>query len=243
MYSTPGNDKLIDGLVNQFLNRIRQQQETQDSAMVDENYQMIGAHLDRGIVDKIINHKYVDFARLLPEDHAVIREEDHCMEIVNKGGYTYFVPVSDCECGSISSFQKWEQAFRILSNVYTRKYPHKASELIQYNHIICMASQSFTWENVYLYDKEFRLHLSNFPQRSWAVILQQACSMCLKDCIRNDSYPTSHKGSNGSMGNKKKGENCHRFNKGKCTAGNSCKYDHRCDECRKWGHGAHICRK
>ena len=115
MYSTPGNDKLVDGLVNQFLNGIRQQQKTQDSAMVDENYQMIGAHLDRGIVDKIINHKYVDFARLLPKDHVVIREEDYHMD----------VPVSDCEYGSISSFQKWEQAFRIYSNVYMRKYHTK----------------------------------------------------------------------------------------------------------------------
>ena len=140
MYSTPGNDKLVDGLVNQFLNGIRQQQETQHSAMVDENYQMIGANLDIGIVDKIINHKYVDFTRLLPKDCAVIREEDHHIEIVNKGGYTYFVLVSDRECGSLSSFQKLEQAFKIYSNVYTRKYPHKASELIQCNHIICTAS-------------------------------------------------------------------------------------------------------
>ena len=33
-----------------------------------------------------------------------------------------------------------------------------------------------------------------------------------------------------------------RFNKGKCTAGLSCKYDHRCLECGKFGHGEHICR-
>ena len=30
--------------------------------------------------------------------------------------------------------------------------------------------------------------------------------------------------------------------KGLCTAGHGCKYDHRCLECGKFGHGAHICR-
>ena len=47
----------------------------------------------------------------------------------------------------------------------------------------------------------------------------------------------------GRRGGKK--EPCHRFNKGLCTAGASCKYDHRCTvkTCGKWGHGAHICCK
>ena len=32
-----------------------------------------------------------------------------------------------------------------------------------------------------MYDKEFRVHLSHFPQRSWAIILQQAWSMYLNE--------------------------------------------------------------
>ena len=43
--------------------------------------------------------------------------------------------------------------------------------------------------------------------------------------------------------NKGRKEICRRFNEGKCTAGLSCKYDHRCLECGKFGHGEHICRK
>ena len=46
-------------------------------------------------------------------------------------------------------------------------------------------------------------------------------------------------------GGKFKKEIRHRFNKGLCTAGCNCKYDHRCEvkECGKFGHGAHMCRK
>ena len=211
------------------------------SALVDENYLVIGAHLEKGLIEKIINNEYIDFARLLPKDRATLCDEDHHVEIVNRGGYTYFVPVVDHECSSITSFFKWKQAFRIFSKVYTSRYPNKSAELIQYSHIIFTASQTFIWENVYLYEKELRLHISNYPQHSWSVILQQAWSMYLKDHIKYD-----YNGSNNKTGNqnqKAKRENCRRFNVGKCTAGKSCRYDHRCDECGKWGHGAHICRK
>ena len=169
------------------------------------------------------------------------------MELVNKGGFTYFVPVSDREgiAGGINSFAKWEQVFRVYSNIYTHYYPDKASELIQYNHIIYTASQSFSWENVYLYDCEFRMHLSNYLQRSWAIILQQAWSMCLKDKLSGAQDFRGYGGSNNGGSRRGKKEPCHRFNKGLCMAGTSCKYDHRCTvkTCGKWGHGTHICHK
>ena len=217
---------------------------TQDaSAMVrsvDDNYQMIGAHVDSGIHQKIFRHEYIDFARLLI-CNRISNEEDHRMEIVNKGGYTYFVPASDRELSSntINSLNRWEQAIRVFSNIYTKFFPDRVTELIQYNHTIFTASQSFAWDNVYLYDKEFRMHMSNFPGHSWAVILQQAWSICLRDRIRrsDESFNGAH-----FSNKKRKGENCRRFNKGKCTAGTSCRCDHRCDACGKWGHGAHICR-
>ena len=43
-----------------------------------------------------------------------------------------------------------------------------------------IASQ-YIWDNVYNYDKEFRLHIAKHPERSWSVILQQAWSMYLRD--------------------------------------------------------------
>ena len=237
--ATPGNELNVNNLtVDQEPQGLIQNV----SAMVrsvDDNYQMIGAHIDLGIRQKIFRHEYIDFARLLTHDR-ITKEEDHRMEIVNKGGFTYFVPVSDREVAStVNCFGCWEQAFRVFSNIYTKFFPNRATELIQYNHVIFTVSQSFIWDNVYLYDKEFRMHLSNFPGRSWAVILQQAWSICLRDRIRRSDEGLSG-GSYSSK--KKKGEHCRRFNKGKCTAGASCRYDHRCDVCGKWGHGAHICR-
>ena len=131
------------------------------SALYDDEYQIIGGNVDSALQSKIINHEYVDFSRLLPKDR-VQGHDDHRMELISKGGQTYFVPVADCEMINISNFNRWEQAFRVFSNIYTKQYPHKATELIQYNQVIFTAAQSFTWDNVYQYDKEFRLASGQF---------------------------------------------------------------------------------
>ena len=96
--------------------------------------------------------EYVDFAKLIPKD-KITAEEDHRMEMINKGGMSYWVPVANCETTTISGFGKWEQAFHVFSNIYTSFHPDRAGELIQYNHIIHMALQTFSWENVYRYDR------------------------------------------------------------------------------------------
>ena len=139
--------------------------DTAQSALCDENYLLIGSHLDMSLQHKIINHEYVDFAKLIPKGR-ITKEEDSRLEIVSKGGSTYFVLVSDRETSMINSFTKWEQAFRVFSNVYACAYPNRSSELIQYNHVIYTALCTYMWDNVYMYDKEFRLHLSNYPQRN-----------------------------------------------------------------------------
>ena len=97
---------------------------------------------------------------------------------------------------------------------------------------------AYMWENVYAYDKEFRYHITRHPTRSWAVILTQAWTMLIKDRIRSDLIFQKGGGLSGRR------EPCRRFNKGKCSFGLSCRYDHRCSvrKCGKFGHGAYQCR-
>ena len=90
----------------------------------------------------------------------------------------------DASLSQIGSFLKWEQAFRVYSNILTKQYPSKATELLQYNHTIHVASMSYIWENVYAYDPEFRNHISRHPSCAWNVILQQAWTMILKDRLK-----------------------------------------------------------
>ena len=153
------------------------------SSLLDEDYLLVGNYVDDVTKRKIGNGEYIDFARLMPKD-KVQNEDDHHMEMVNRGGMSFWVPVADRETTNINSYLKWEQAFRVFSNIYTSYHPTKTGELIQYNHIIHTASQTFAWDNVYRYDREFRIHMTcHHLHRSWGVILQQAWAMFLKDKI------------------------------------------------------------
>ena len=222
LYATPGNMNLLnfDSTVNAV-----------NSSAYDENYMVVGAHVDVNLQHKIVNHEYCDFAKLLPKGR-VTREEDNRMEIVNRGGSTYFVPVSERENAVINCFAKWEQAFRVFSNIYTRAYPDRSTELIQYNHIIFTASSKYSWENVYMYDKEFRIHMGNYPQRKWSIILQQAWSMYLVDRVSDKTSPEGFNTSSSNPSTKfvKSNEMCRRYNKGLCTRGARCRYQHKCME-------------
>ena len=242
----PGNvdDEIVTQGIENIRNEIPQGANQMSVAnphqhfMVDENYLVVGNYIEDNLRERIENGEYVDFARLLPRDRVQLEDESR-MEMVFKNGRTYFVPATthSNSDNAISSFSRWEQAFRVFSNVYTNRFPHRASKLIQYNHIIYTASMAFSWDNVYLYDREFRLHMARYPLRSWAMILQQAWTMRLRDKLKGDqNYGRSEKKQN-------KKDICWRYNKGRCTYGSSCKFDHRCGTCNKYGHGQHICRK
>ena len=127
--------------------------------MVDKEYAIIGAHVDKSIRKKIIVGDYVDFSRLISHDR-LIQENDKRMEIVSKNGQTYFQPVSERETGNINSLVKWDQAYRVFCAIYTEIHPNRANELLQYSHIIHHAANLFIWENVYAYDMDFRIHMS-----------------------------------------------------------------------------------
>ena len=162
-----------------------------------------------------------------------------------KGGEAYFVPAN--EAGqTISSVSKWDQAFRVFSDIYCQANPSRSTELIQYSHVIHSAAATFSWDNVYSYDKDFRLHLAENPGRTWAIILQQAWSMRLRDQINFDFRNNRNKQNNfyNNDGSNEKTKNyCKRFNRGRCTFGSRCRYEHKCTYCFKFGHGMHNCRK
>ena len=141
----------------------------QSTAVIDEGYVVVASHMDENTVLKVQRGEYIDFGKLILKDRILV-EEDQQLEMIIKGGKAFYILVS--ETTTISSFSRWEQAFRVYSNIYSKAQPHRSSELIEYNHIIHMISLTYIWDNVYLYDKDFRIHMSKNPTRSWGIILQ-----------------------------------------------------------------------
>ena len=181
IYEVPGefcdDDEMLQSRDNDYSNYSNQQEQfikrfraRVSTAEMDEDYKMVAAHIDHKTRIQILNHEYIDFAKLLPRTRLggmPHDDENQFMQIVNRGGTAGFMTMSDRGGGNITSYGKWEQAFRVFSDIYTNQYPSRATELIQYNHTIHTASQSYIWDNVYMYDIEVRKHMSNHPSRNW----------------------------------------------------------------------------
>ena len=215
------------------------------SSLMDEDYLLVASHVDVKTRLKISKGEYIDFSKLVRKD-KVIDEEEQKMIMVNKGGMFYSVPMSD-RSQTITSYAKWDSAFRVFLDIYTSYHPNCTSELIQYGHIIHTASLSYAWDNVYLYDLEFRRHIERHPSRSWGVILQQAWTMFLKD---RNNYTPNNRGHGVHNTQNQSGRNstvskrlCFDFNQGNCTYGSRCKFEHKCSFCLKYGHGAWNCHR
>ena len=162
--------------------------------------------------------------------------------MVNHNGRAYYVPVSELEKTQINSLFRWQQAFRVFCDIFTPKYPAKSAELMQYNHTIHTAASSAPWENVASYDRVFRRHMACHPLRSWGIILQQAWTFHIKDSGSGKGHNQNFQRNDKGTPNRKR-DLYWRFNRGKCSYGMNCKFDHRCGVCGKFGHGAHNCRK
>ena len=139
--------------------------------LVDETYEMVASHVDEALKAKIIAGKYVDFAKLIPKNQVKL-EADNRMEMIVTNGQQYWQLCADCEVVHINGITKCQQAFRVYSDIYMAHFPNRATELIQYDHVINSAARNYSWDNVYRYDQEFRVHMARHPDCNWGVILQ-----------------------------------------------------------------------
>ena len=163
IYEVPGKSDTSSLLGGKSVN------EMIHSMIVDETYSIMVSHIDDTLRRKIVNDEFVDFVRLLPKSRPNLIEDEErgLQQVVAKGGMMYCLRPGERLDGNkspISSFNKWGQAFRIFTRIYTEVKPKKAPELTQYSYIIRSASLSYPWENVYAYDKDFRYHLSENPE-------------------------------------------------------------------------------
>ena len=61
-----------------------------------QDYLLVGNYVEDSLRNTIGKCEYEDFAKLMPKD-KIGMEEDHRMEMVNRGGFSYWIPVADCE--------------------------------------------------------------------------------------------------------------------------------------------------
>ena len=140
----------------------------------------------------------------------------------------------------INSLAKWDQAFRIYASIYSESNPTRASEIWQYIESIHDAAKTFPWENVANYDYMFRRLMDEFPERSWAKQYIQMWNRTMCEGLYRGSNNNQRSVQNSSG---KKEIVCWKFNKGKCSYGTACKFEHKCAYCQSYNHGSKNCSK
>lgn len=211
----------------------------------DNEFDPLAAEIDPATYTMMEEGKYVDIRKILPKESLFEEEDDNCrFEIVNeRGGAPKFMKVrSDAEKAGINSIKKWLVGFNIYATAYSKRNPHRASEIFQYILDIQEAALTYTWESVYTYDRVVRRLMERNPNRRWNTPYTKYWNKLLK--VKTGF--SSNSGHDGHRRNSDQGrikrEICWKFNKGKCNRGDSCYRDHRCNFCGKFGHGEHVCR-
>ena len=205
----------------------------------DDEFFHTTCHIEQATREKIEMGAFIELSKLLQKG-AHIEPRNNRLQLVNKDGMSYFVPSLDRET-KIDNIKKWEQAFRVYTTIYCNANPTRSGEILQYVDVIHRAAATFSWENVAKYDYVFRQLMAAKPHRSWAKVYTQMWNITLNEPLKK--FPESAQFS-GRNGNGKKRESvCWKFNKGNCTYGKGCKFEHKCSYCGGSNHGASTCLK
>ena len=238
----------------------------QGCGLSDDEFFHLTCHIDSSLHDKIEKGDYVDLEKLLPKNtpnpgaSTSSADGGSRLEWIYRDGQMFLAPANN-KSSKISSFRRWEQAFRMYATIYCGANPSRAREIWQYISTINTAANSYVWDNVYSYDVIFR-HLMAFnPERSWATTYNQMWNLSMREPLppRNSSggYKFNAGGSMANMstqfsqnhqkGNPKKGKKsgyCWNFNKGiPCKFGPKCRFIERCSYCNSSSHGLNTCPK
>ena len=213
----------------------------------DDDFFHIICHIDESLKAKIRKGEFVELEKLLKKPEMLNFKNEGKMELVYRNGESYFVPATD-KSVKVDGIRKWEQAFRTYAAIYCEANPTRSVEILQYIDVINGAAKTFTWENVARYDFIFRHLQAAKPFRSWAKTYTQMWNITLNEPKRYTGY--DYAGSQNSNQNsqshrsshKKSGEQaCWKFNKGNCSYGKKCKFEHKCSYCGSSNHGYVNC--
>ena len=210
----------------------------------DDDFFHVTCRLDHSLKTKIEAGEFVDLEKLLPKEHSGLIDTrgDQVMELVSKGGPTYFAPKSNDV--KITGIGKWEQAFRIYAAVYSKANPNRSAEIWEYVYVINAAASAHSWESVAFYDYTFRQLMAAKLMRSWAKTYLQGWNLAMShSSSSNVAGKTPVNSSDRSTGHRDwRDDCCWRFNRNQCHK-RDCNFDHHCTYCGKWGHGFYNCRK
>ena len=123
----------------------------------------------QNIKEKIWNLGYIDLSTLLKSNFNVPNDMQNCIGIDN-GRLVVSQMNKILKKKSIDNIDNWTDAFLNYSRILLEKHNFMALDLMSYMSIIRGALSDSSFDQVYLYDQQFRLRKALNPSRPWSQI-------------------------------------------------------------------------
>ena len=222
----------------------------------------LGAGIAIAVKEKIWSGEYIELASLLKQDMSGKGEFEGGL-----AGATFSLRPSEFGMGfqiqpqtknrKIVSVEQWTSAFLVFASIYMEKHMEPGRELMKYMDLVRHAARAFGGYGWREYDVQFRLKQARQPGRSWASVDAELWLMLVASNGPRPAVFRQHSGAFGrrsmspftapasaprGLGARRRGT-CFAFNKGNCTQGRNCKYEHKCSRCSAVEHGAKQCNR
>ena len=182
------------------------------------------------LVKEILTGEFMELSKLLPKNFNVLhplQDEPLTLTVENS-----IIKVNKAKTTSITDISEWTTAFSAYMGVLISKFPHRASELLEYMSLIRYAARYHKGLGWCVYDIKFRQKAATNKALKWSTIDSQlwlktftvAPSLLKEDIGVFQSGPSSSSTSKGP-----ENRTCHNFNRGVPCARTPCSYAHKCN--------------
>ena len=182
------------------------------------------------LVKEVLSGEFMELSKLLPKHFNTLNpshDEPLTLTVENS-----VIKVNKAKATSITDIAEWTTAFTAYMGVIISKFPHRASELLEYMSLIRYAAKHHKGLGWCAYDVKFRqkaaanksLKWSTIDSQLWLKTFTVAPSLLKEDIGLFESGPST---SSTSKGNENR--TCHNFNRGVPCARTPCIYAHKCN--------------
>lgn len=204
-----------------------------NSLTSEGEFDPLTVQLDQGTLEIISKGGYVDLRHLVPRESLGDEADEEELHWVIQEG-TPKLKKRTGELLQINGFRRWMTAFSCYARIYTKSNPDRAPETHQYILDIQEATQTYTWDSIYAYDKIFRMYMETKPYHDWGTPYTKYWDKVLKKKEQNPGR--------GSFSRQKiKKRPCWRLHKTGTCDRRDCEFDNCCQLCGRFGHWKGTC--
>ena len=182
------------------------------------------------LVKEILTGEFIELSKLLPKNFNVLNpSQDEPLTLTLENSV---IKINKAKATSITDITEWTTAFTAYMGVLISKFPHRASELLEYMSLMRYAARYHRGLGWCVYDVKFRQKAAANKTSKWSTIHSQlwlktftiAPSLLKEDISVFQSGPSSSSTSRGT-----ENRTCHNFNRGIPCARTPCIYAQICN--------------